>query len=93
MGIVAEVFLQRSQCEHRLVAAGDLLDHHRRRAHHRGGDHEDVVVEIIEFEHGDRLPARPYRRGDHEPADVGIPTTAGSEHGRATGQIGQVGFV
>jgi hypothetical protein len=75
---------------HGLVPGGELLDEDRGRAHHRGGDDEGVVVEVVGIDERD-APAVAERGLHQKPADGRIAAAARAEHGSPAGEIAEIG--
>ena len=87
---LAEEPLELSERDQDLLALRDLFDHDRRRAHHRAGDDEGVVIERVHIDHPHRAEFAD-RLLRHQLADIGIAAAAGAENRAADGDVVEIG--
>ena len=87
----ADEVLQRLEGADDLVAARELLDHHRGRTHHRRGHDDRVVGDLLDVDELDRavLPDRLLRE---QRADVRVAAAPGAENRRADREVVEVVF-
>ena len=88
--LLAEEPLELAERGEYLLALRDLFDHHRRRAHHRAGNDEFVVLDLGDVDHA-HLAVLADRLLGHQLADIGVPLCPEIVAEFANGAIGTAG--